>query len=53
MATQQDVGAPFGKLALTSAHVFPPSRVTQTRPSSDPVHTTSLERGLSAIANTA
>src|SRR2546422_4600801 len=39
-ATQHAVGAPRGRLPLTSTHVFPPSRVLHTRPSSEPAHTT-------------
>src|SRR5262245_59900816 len=46
--THENFGAPV-MLGAAFVHVFPPSRVTWTLPSSVPAHTTEASRGLSAI----
>jgi hypothetical protein len=49
MLTRPNSGMSFG---VTLVHVFPPSRVTLTRPSSDPAHSVLTSRFDGPSANT-
>src|SRR5262245_48058027 len=45
-------GGKLGRFLVRLVHVFPPSRVTWTRPSFVPAHSRPFSRGYSAMADT-